>query len=199
VDPARYRTLQEVPDHVFLRPRDIFYLTRSTTSPISPADLRKARLTGAFKCVRFGKMHPFYPAWAVKEFCGVPFERAEISERPMTVSPLLRPLRPLLRLRDVKRLGFSRDRIEDLCRRRRITPFYKKKNSKALYLTWQFNRLVDDVKIQPPPHKRRLRRREVARWLGVTRAEIDSWARLGIVKRRRGYFSRDQIVERVLG
>jgi hypothetical protein len=126
--------------------------------------------------------------------------------QPPVVVPSLLP--PLLRLRHVVSfIGFSRDRIEVLCGDRKVIPFFKKKDSKAWYRTWQLKRLVgySGAKIQAPPAKRRLRRKEVARWLGVPPAELESWIRLGRITRRRprggkwGYFDREEIMQKVLG
>jgi predicted DNA-binding transcriptional regulator AlpA len=128
----------------------------------------------------------------------------EACQRRVVVPSLLPPL---LRLRDVVSLmGSSRDHIEVLCRDGKVIPFFKKKGSKAWYRTWQFKKLVpyNDAKIQPPPGKQSLRRKEVARWLGVPTAEIESWVRLKCVKRRRsagqwGHFDRDEVMQKVLG
>jgi hypothetical protein len=192
-------TLEEVPDEALLRPRHIYRFTHSIKSPVCPilpADLRKLRLSGELKVVVFAKgEHPYYAAWSVKRICGLPFKIPEACQ-PRVEVPVLPPL---LRLRDVvTRIGVSRDKLEILRRDRSIDPFYKREGSKALYRTWQFIRLgFDGIKIRPAPNKRQLRRREVARWLGVTPAEIESWVPL-VIKRRRGYFDRDEIAQKVL-
>jgi len=125
------------------------------------------------------------------------------------------PLPPLMRLQGVIDVfGFSRDEIEILCRDGHITPFHKTKTSKALYRIWQLVRYLRlSVRIQPQPPSHWLRRAEVARWLRVPCAEIESWVRLGIVKRYRdtqehiswklrnkgwGYFDREEIRRKVL-
>jgi hypothetical protein len=194
----RYKTIDEAPE--CLRARDIYHLFGTT-----PAELRKARCAGTLKCFRPrpGRGAYYYPA---KQFRVAPVHIVE----PLRVVD--RPLPPLLRLRDVINIGLSRASLEILCRDRSITPFYKNKGSKALYPTWQFAKLFGSnvVRIQPQPRKRWLRRKEVARWLRVRFAEIESWVRLGIVKRHPatdnrvgtrgwGYFDRDEIKQKVLG
>lgn len=205
----RYGTVEELP--MRLRPRDICHVF-----PISPAQFRKAIRTGGLKPIgTTPDRHPYYLTNEVREYFNMPIldvplwirkriESARVFAPRSTIYP------PLLRLRIVNQIGFSRDMIESLCRSREITPFYKTKSSKALYRTWQFNRLFgsDFLKIKQQPGKRQLRRGEVARWLSVPCAEVESWLP-GVIKRhsasgkltRRGwgYFDRDEIKRKILG
>jgi hypothetical protein len=204
----RYKIGDELPE--FLRPRDIYHLLG-----VSPAQLRQVRRDGTLPWIRFKQNGaPRYPTRAVMEYFAADSQIAKSyaslfndEQKVPAQSPMIFP--PLLRLRDViKLIGYSRDEIEVLCSiGRKLTPFYKKKGSKALYRTWQFNRRFgsDFLRIQPEPHNRKLRRREVAQWLSVPFAEIESWVRLGFIKRHSrgrkrawGYFDRNEVTREVV-
>ncbi len=177
---------EELP--VLLRPRHIYRLWPS----ITPALLRKWRLAGQVKYVQYEQnSHPFYFTLGIKKALGIHVETPIFrSEKPTLFAPLLR-------LRDVvDLLGLSRDVVEDLVLRRRIKPFYKAKHAKALYRTWQFR--LPKIQIRSTPAIKSLRRREVIDWLGLPDAEIESWEGVRWIRRRKGYYNRDEIARKIL-
>src|ERR1041385_3019521 len=106
-------------------------------------------------------------------------------------SPGGEPSRELLRLRDVVSwLQISRDTVELLEKRRRITPFRKCKGAKAWYRKWQLCREFHLVpkRQNEEPSTPKIRRADVLTWLGVPAAELESWVHCGIIsaKRSRG-------------
>jgi hypothetical protein len=204
------RNAKNVPDGAWLRPRDIYSLWPS----ITPALLRKWRSTGQVVCKRFGENeHPFYIAGGIKRLLGIPVEKpkeatqaaTEIATRQLARAnkpgQRLAPQQyaPLLRLRDVMNVGLSRDEIEIWVQKGLIKPFYKARQAKALYPTWQLKRLLEfNMKIRAAPRTKRLRRRQVLDWLGVPAAEIESWVRLGWISRHQGCYDRDEVIEKIL-
>jgi hypothetical protein len=118
------------------------------------------------------------------------------------------PPNELLRLREVRRwLGIPRDEIESWELNGFILPFRKFKSAKALYRKWQFMKAIgrQPKKQNFEPEDEFLRRGDVAAWLGVTAAEVDSWSRHGVIHadrtRRRGkaLYRKSEIKKNVLG
>ena len=194
-----YQPGVEPPSFALLRPRDI----QRWRPDITPDVLRKWRVAGKIKGIRKSRSsHPIYFVSEIKMALGI------LENPPRKSEPECAPLAPLLRLRDVeKRIGFKRDQVEELVRARQLKPFFKVRGAKALYRTWQIKKLVDagdddPPKIQPEPSKEFLRRAVVMKWLHVPSAEIESWVRLGWIRRitvsGKGYYLRDEIKSRVL-
>ncbi|MEP7016007.1 MAG: hypothetical protein ABI925_11245 [Verrucomicrobiota bacterium] len=107
----------------------------------------------------------------------------------------------------------SRDMIERLEQRGCLTPFRKYSGAKALYPKWQVIAMLKnmsgeywdhDTRLLPndneEPAEEDLRRGDVLAWLGIPRAELESWVRLKIIRRKsRGNYSKTEIKTKVLG
>jgi len=115
----------------------------------------------------------------------------------------------LLRLSDVLSwLRISRDTVEMLEKRKRITPFRKCKGARAWYRKWQLCREFQLIpkRQNEEPRTPTLRRADVLTWLGVPAAEFESWVHFGIVsaipspgERAKAFYRRGEIKTKVLG
>ena len=99
----------------------------------------------------------------------------------------------LLRLRDLLKWlrsdwisGFSRDELERWEAAGVIHPFRKHTRAKAIYRKWEFKNVLkklngaadgaQNLNLNREPEAKLLRRGDVTAWLGVTKAEVDSWS-----------------------
>ena len=122
------------------------------------------------------------------------------------------PSTQLLRLRDLQKwISVSRDRLEALEAKKKISPLRKKKGAKALYRKWQFYELISPERMCSVSENRTpstffVRRRDVVAWLSVTNAKFEAWADEGLIhpvrfngKRTKAYFRTDEIEVKILG
>jgi hypothetical protein len=180
--------------HAWLRPRHI----RALLPDITYDYLRKLCKNGLVHKIHLGDGgHGYYVLSEVGKVLELPIDQP-IARQPVPEVPCP----ALLRLRDIRnRIGFSRDYVERLVKARALKPFFKHNRAKALYPTWQVVHLLPpfNLVIQTEPAARRLRRRNVTKWLGVTAAELESWVRLDRIHRVLGYYDKNEIQREILG
>lgn len=122
------------------------------------------------------------------------------------------PPAPLVRLRELQKwILVSRDRLEALESDGKIKPLRKHVRAKALYRKWQFYELLSCQRASPVSGNRTpltmfVRRLDAVDWLGVTKAEFESWVRCGLIRplRIRGraakaYYQTSEIEIKILG